>query len=101
MVKKINPAQIAILKNQLDTNNPTSVGSFAVVSQDPLLSDMVTGSEKMIRGPIGIDVDASGKIWVTVDTGTRKPGKIVTIDPSDNAELYLDNIQGPRDLFVN
>lgn len=100
-VRVLTTPQVSSLKTSLDNNTPLNVGTFTTLSQGALLDDQMNGvQDHEIRGPIGVDY-LNGILWVTVDTGTNKNGRIIMIDSQNGTQTsYLDNIPGPRDLVV-
>lgn len=93
-----------LTENELDyaiqdlANNTTITSSFSQITSGNLLNETVNSSN--IRGPIGIDVKGNS-LYVTVDTGTNNPGRIVKIDIlTGNQTIFKNNVPGPRDIIV-
>ncbi len=97
-IKALTSTQIVNAITSLGTSATViPVGPASTISQGGLLSDLST---ELIRGPIGV-YSFGQKIWVTVDTGSGQPGRIITINLGNNTQdLYKTNIPGPRDIIV-
>jgi hypothetical protein len=95
-----------LTENDLDyaiqdlANNTTITSSFGLVTAGNLLDEVSGVSDWNIRGPIGIDIKGND-LYITVDTGTSQPGKIVKVNIiSTSQTLLYNNIPGPRDILV-
>jgi hypothetical protein len=100
-IRVIDETDIQTLATQLANGQPLDVGALTILTQGGLLQDALNGGgDHTIRGPIGVDHFGS-TVWVTVDGGTNQPGRIVEIDDTTGAKtLFLDNVEGPRDLVI-
>jgi hypothetical protein len=81
-------------------NSNTMLGSFNVLTSGSLLDEHPSATNWSIRGPLGI-AHKGENLFVTVDAGTNKPGRIVQVHQNTGSQtLLFDDIPGPRDILV-